>query len=74
MGFNFTYAADIYPRKPWVLSAAIDWGTLGQAELFRFRTTAGVVFHGVETYAGYEYTEIGRAHWNGLVAGLRFWF
>ena len=74
LGFNFTYAADIYPRKPWVLSAAIDWGTLGHAELFRFRTTAGVVFHGVETYAGYEYTDIGCAHWNGLVAGLRIWF
>ena len=74
LGFNFTYAADIYPRKPWVLSAAMDWGTLGHAGLFRFRTTAGVVFHGIETYAGYEYTDIGCAHWNGLVAGLRLWF
>jgi hypothetical protein len=74
LGFNFTYSADIYPRKPWVISAAIDWGTLGHAELFRFRTTAGIVFYGIETYAGYEYTEIGRAHWNGLVAGLRVWF
>lgn len=74
VGFNFTYAADIYPCKPWVISAAIDWGTLGEAELFRFRTTAGLVFHGIETYAGYEYTDIGRTQWNGLVAGLRFWF
>ena len=74
LGFNFTYAADLYPRKPWVLSATIDCGTLGQTGLFRFRTTAGVVFHGVETYAGYEYTDIGRTHWNGLIAGLRFWF
>jgi hypothetical protein len=23
---------------------------------------------------GYEYTDIGRAHWNGLVGGLRLWF
>jgi len=74
LGFNFTYAADIYPRKPWVLSAAIDAGTLGHAGLFRFRTTAGFMFNRVETYAGYEYTDIGRSHWNGLVAGLRFWF
>jgi hypothetical protein len=74
LGFNFTYAADIFPRKPCVVSAAIDWGTLGHAELLRFRTTAGLVFHGVETYAGYEYTDIGSAHWNGLIAGLRFWF
>jgi hypothetical protein len=74
IGFNFTYAADIYPRKPWVLSSEIDWGTLGKAQLFTFRTTAGVVFHHVETYAGYEYTDIGREHWDGLIAGLRFWF
>lgn len=73
-GFNFTYATDLYPRKPWVLSAEIDAGTLGDAGLFRFRTTAGVVFHGVETYAGYEYTDIGRTHWNSLIAGLRMWF
>ncbi len=49
-------------------------GTLGHAGLFRFRTTAGVLFYGVETYVGYEYTDIGLAHWNALVAGLRFWF
>ncbi len=74
LGFNFTYAADFFPRKPWVVSAVFDWGTLGRAGLFRFRTTAGVVFYGVETYVGYEYTDIGLAHWNALVAGLRFWF
>jgi len=74
LGFNFTYATDLYPRKPWVLSSQIDAGTLGDAGLFRFRTTAGVVFHGVETFAGYEYTDIGRTHWNSLIAGLRLWF
>lgn len=74
LGFNFTYAADLYPKKPWVLSAVIDCGTLGDTGLFRFRTTSGIVIHGIETYAGYEYTDIGRTHWNGLIAGLRFWF
>jgi hypothetical protein len=74
LGFNFSYALDLYPRKPWVLSAELDAGTLGDTGLFRFRSTAGVVFHGVETFAGYEYTDIGRTHWNSLIAGLRFWF
>ena len=74
LGFNFSYATDLYPRKPWVLSAEIDAGTLGDTGLFRFRTTAGVVFHGVETYAGYEYTDIGRTHWNSLIAGVQLWF
>ena len=45
-GWKWISAGDARP--------AIDWGTLGHAELFRFRTTAGVVFHGIETYAGYE--------------------
>ncbi|MCE5266462.1 MAG: hypothetical protein LLG00_01055 [Planctomycetaceae bacterium] len=73
-GFNFSYALDLYPHKPWVLSAGIDAGTLGQASLFRFRSTAGLVFHGVETYAGYEYTDIGRTHWHNAIAGVRLWF
>ena len=74
LGFNFTYAADLYLKKPWILSATIDAGTLGDVGLFRFRTTAGVVFHGVEAYTGYEYTNIGRTYWNGLIGGVRFWF
>ena len=73
-GFNFTYAADFFPCKPWVISSAIDCGTLGRTGLFRFRATAGVVFHGVEAYAGYEYLDVGRADVNALVTGLRFWF
>jgi len=74
LGFNFTYAADFYPWKPWGVSTGIDWGTLGRAELFRFRATVGLVRYGIEPYVGYEYTDIGQAHWNGLVGGLRFWF
>jgi len=74
LGFNLIYAADIYPRKPWVFSSELDWGTLGKAELFSFRATVGVEFHHIETYADCEHTDIGREHWNGLIAGVRFWF
>jgi hypothetical protein len=73
-GVNFNYAADLYPKPPWVLSAEIGGGTLGHAGVFHFRTTAGVIFHGVEAYTGYEYMDIGQARWNGLIGGLRFWF
>jgi hypothetical protein len=62
LGFNFTYGADIFPAKPWVFSAVLDAGTLGRAGLFRFRTTAGVVYRSVEFYSGYEYTDIGSVH------------
>ena len=71
VGFNFTYAADIFPYKPWIVSAQLDAGTLGRTGLFRFRSTAGVVLRNFEIYTGYEYNDIGRASWNGLIAGLR---
>ena len=73
-GFNFTYGADLFPRRPWVLSATIDWGTLGEAELFRFRTTGGVVVYGVEVYTGYEYLDIDSTQTNALMGGVRIWF
>ena len=74
LGFNSTYGGDFFPRKPWVISAAIDWGTLGHARLFRFRTTAGVIVNRFETYAGYEYLDIGTTQSNALIAGVRIWF
>ncbi|MGA2253775.1 MAG: hypothetical protein ABSG53_03865 [Thermoguttaceae bacterium] len=74
LGFNFTYGADLFPAKLWVFSAVLDAGTLGHAGLLRFRTTAGVVYRSVELYSGYEYTDIGSVHWNGLIGGVRLWF
>lgn len=73
-GFNFTYGADFFPRKPWIFSADLDAGNLGRAALVRFRTTGGILLHGVEAYTGYEYLDIGRGHFNLLVAGVRAWF
>ncbi len=74
LGFNFTYGADIFPAKPWILSSVLDAGTLGHAGLFRFRSTVGVIHKSLEVYTGYEYTDIGTVHWNGLVGGVRLWF
>ena len=73
-GFNFTYGIDFFPKKPWVFSSTLDWGTLGSAELFRIRATGGVIIHGVEAFAGYEYFDLDRTQIGGLIAGLRFWF
>ena len=73
-GFNFTYGFDLYPRKPFVLSTEIDWGNLGSAEAFHFRTTAGALIRGLETYVGYEYRDIDHFYFNGLIAGVRVWF
>jgi hypothetical protein len=74
LGFNFTYGGDFFPRKPWVLSAEVDWGTLGHAGLFRFRTTAGVIVNRFEGYVGYEYLDIGTTQGNFLIGGVRVWF
>ena len=73
-GFNFTYGVDYFPRKPWIFSSTLDWGTLGNAELFRIRATGGIIIHGVEAFAGYEYFDLDRTQTGSLIAGLRLWF
>jgi len=73
-GFNFTYGVDFFPADPFVASAELDWGTLGHASLFHFRTTVGVVVHGMEAYTGYEYYDIDHTQINSLIGGVRIWF
>ena len=73
-GFNFTYAADWFPVRPWIVSTEMDLGTLGHRSLFHFRVTAGVQWHGVETYTGYDYFDVGSFQTNNLIGGVRLWF
>ena len=73
-GFNFNYAIDYFPRKPWVISAEFDAGTLGNTHLFNVRTTAGVLWRGMEAYAGFDYLDIGRFNSGSLIGGIRIWF
>jgi hypothetical protein len=73
-GFNFTYAVDVYPARPWVVSSELDWGTLGDTSLFHLRLTAGVLLAGFEVFAGYDYLDVGHAAFAGPVAGMRLWF
>ena len=74
LGFNFTYGGDFFPHKPWVISGGIDWGTLGDAGLFRFRTTTGIILRSFETYVGYEYSDIGSTQNHFFISGVRIWF
>ena len=73
-GFNFTYGGDWFPHDPWIVSAEIDWGKLGNATLFHGRTTLGVHFHRFEIYSGYDYYDVGNTQINGIVSGLRLWY
>jgi len=73
-GVNFTLGYDSFPVDPVVISSTIDWGRLGNAELFRFRGSAGIIIHRLETYIGYEYLDIATTQTNSLMAGVRVWF
>lgn len=73
-GFNFTYGADFFPKKPLVISSQIDAGTLGRTGVFHVRSTAGWMLRGWEAYAGYDFLRIGSVNFQGPVLGLRFWF
>ena len=73
-GFNFTYGFDWFPRRPWVASMTIDWGTLGHAGLFHFRGTVGAMFNRIEAYTGYEYYDFNHVQTNALIGGVRIWF
>jgi hypothetical protein len=74
VGFNFTYGGDFFPVEPLVISSEIDWGTLGNAEVFGWRGTVGAAFDHVEIYAGYRYYELEGVALDGVILGLRTWF
>ncbi len=74
IGFNFTYGFDYYPRRPWVISSSIDWGTLGHASLFHNQTTVGYLFRRCEIFTGFENYRIGRGELSGWISGPRWRF
>ncbi|MEZ6133593.1 MAG: hypothetical protein R3C53_01655 [Pirellulaceae bacterium] len=73
LGFNFTYAGDWFPTRPVIVSHEIDWGKLGHAALFHARVTAGINYHRLEVYTGYDYLDVGQSKFDGLVGGVRLW-
>lgn len=74
IGFNFTYQGDFFPRKPWVISAELDLGRIGEATLCHGRITTGVQWRRAEVFIGYDYYELGTTELNGLASGLRWRF
>ncbi len=73
LGFNFTYGMDIYPTSPLVFSASVDIGNLGMAFLLHGRAHMGLVFWGLEIFAGWDGWLIGDVAIGGLSGGLRIW-
>jgi len=73
-GINATVAMDWFIADPWILSGEMDFGSIGNSELFHGRFTAGILYKHVEFYTGFDYFEIGNFDSRQLVGGIRLWF
>ncbi len=73
-GFNFTYAFDVFPVKPYVMSVIFDLGTIGSATVIHIRGTFGVLWKGIEFFGGYDYRSFDGVGVKGPFLGLRYWF
>lgn len=73
-GFNFTYGAEWFPADPLIMTAGIDWGTIGDAQLFHFRGELGFVLGQFEPFVGFDHFSLGGANTQELVSGIRIWF
>ena len=73
-GFNLTAGTDIRLSNRWLLTGEIDYGTLGDSDLFHSQVTLGATFGNRELFAGYNYYDIGGAELDGVIFGLRFRF
>ena len=73
-GVNFTYGGDLFIADPWVVSAELDAGSLGDSGLFHFRATVGVLLNNVEIYTGYDRYDVDSYETNQWVTGVGIWF
>lgn len=78
-GLSGTTSLDLFPLRPFVLSARVDAGRIAKGSLdgavvLRGRATAGVMLRRLELYAGYEGKLLGDQVLRGPVLGLRTWF
>ena len=72
-GANFTYGVDLYPARPFIISADMDIGHLGSAFVIGARATAGVIISFVEIFGGWDSLWIGEESLGGPVIGVRGW-
>jgi hypothetical protein len=73
-GINFTLGMDLFPKRPWVISSEIDWGTIGDAKMFHGKISVGATWDRVELFGGYDYRLIGSIPLQGPMFGVRIWF
>ena len=73
-GVNFSLQADLFPRRPYVVSGELDFGTIGDAQTIHAAATAGVMLGRAELYGGYDYRRISDVEIKGPMIGLRLWY
>lgn len=74
VGYNFTYGADLFLTRPWLMSAEVDWGKINSDKLFHWRATVGLQLLRFEVYVGYDSYKWDRIRFDGPVAGAGIWF
>lgn len=72
-GWNFTSSIDIFPARPFIISARVDRGVLYETPVWRGRATVGINYKHVELFAGYDHTQVFRVALGGPLVGLRVW-
>jgi len=73
-GFNFTYGADVFVGKPWVLSGVLDYGRLSDDDFFHGRLAIGANWRVVETFVGYDFLNTSSREHDTVMIGLRTWW
>jgi hypothetical protein len=72
-GVNLAVRADIFPRKPIMISIAGDFGSIGLTYLVHGKFDLGLSKKGWEPYLGFDLLKIGQVNFYGPVIGLRKW-
>ncbi len=74
VGPNLTSTIDLFPRRPLVLSARGDIGTVGGLPTAAGRGTVGFMLQNFELQVGYEARRLGDQVLLGPMLGARAWF
>lgn len=73
-GVNLHLSADYFPSRPWVISAVVEGGSLGETGIVHTRVTGGWLWKGLELFGGYDFLQIGNSNIHTPLVGLRMWF
>ncbi len=73
-GGYFFYGGDLFPQRPYVVSAGVRVGSLGNAPMLHWRVSVGAAMSRLELFAGYDSLTIGSATFRGPLLGARCWF